>query len=181
MKIKLILIASLTIFVSTVFAQKLTRQETINYINEKLNEAEALRWKNEGVYGKTTLTTNDFQTDSNRLNHVVYFNNMIIQDRESYSSFKVQSFFNPSKISRIVIDSTKTTTDVGSFYIYFNDKNPLIISNNSSTNSSNKQRSDYITVYYKQSDKLMYERLSKAFLHLKDLAKAAEKPDPFAN
>lgn len=136
----------------------LTKEETVNYINKRVQEAIGLKSSKELTYGDLSLTVKDCDLTLTR---------GYKEDGSRYIEV-----FNPIYINSFFVISKKGA-QTGSLQINFSGAVVRYSWN------GQKGTNTFVSIPFFNGDPDMGEKLKKAFLHLKDLCKAED--DPFGN
>lgn len=175
MKFRLLFLA-FTLIATTSFAQQLSIDETINYIQKKARETKDLsRTYND----KLTYRISDvgFGRDKENVNKV------ILQYTRNFSdntTDKLQYIFDVTHLSSLSLTSDPTTTEVVGMLDMKFVGNSVLLKKSTNGNVEDSNKSSFLMPYFK-IDPLNFQRLKLAFDHLKESFAAKKAPDPFAN
>ena len=174
MKFKLLL--SFLLLLSTQVFGQLSFDGTVNYIEDKMNECDGLRWtySSPSFYRYSKLQFGVRSDDKSKL---------IINLTRTYadeSVEEVQYIFDPTHIKTFAYQSnTSELTPTELIYVYMNGSTVIVITKKNGVQTETNSAS--FVIPYLKYDPLNKERMSMAFLLLKKLAIAKKGSDPFAN
>jgi len=164
---KQLFVILLTLFSISAISQTntlLSKEETINYINKKVQEAIG----HERIWGSKGSSEKVLECGFKK---IYSGENIKYEYKDGPYSFVVE--FNPAHIKTLQDITVNGNKIVGNILIV------LIGQTAKSTESGKLESVNYITMVYLKSDPDNYNRISKALLHLRDLYKAED--DPFDN
>lgn len=163
---KILLILMVLVFAVSALAQKemLTKEETVNYLNKKLQEVDgrSMSWPN--AFSRYSNLSFRIKGDNVELKYVETFQNGTTR-QTNYE-------FNPGHISKFeTIHGPQSGSAVRSFRVKFISKTGRF-----SDTSTALKDVDYADFPYFAALTDARVRMQKALLHLRDLAKAEEEP-----
>jgi hypothetical protein len=174
MKSKLLFAAFLLCSIHT-FAQQLSINETIAYLDKKLNEtAELQRTFNDKFTYRPTKMGIGYQA-GNRDKLILYYTRTFSDN----TTDDLQYIFDPTHISTINISQDSYKDAVGMIAISFVSK--TVIYKQKANGNVTDVNKDSFLIPYLNVDPLNFERIKRAFFHLKELYAGKKAPDPFAN
>lgn len=153
---------------------QLSLSETINYIDNKLKETSDLKRTYSSQY-TYILSGLKFSAYAGNKNKVVLSYNRAFSDN---TNDEFQYIFDPTHLSDVTIKSVADEDAVGLLLLNFNKETVI---QRQKSNKLNETTKNVLPFPYLKTDKLNAERLTKAFLLLKDLYKAKKGADPFAS
>ncbi len=155
---------------------QLTRSETIKYIQDKINDAEFLKrtYDEKFTYNFTELK---FKQDPTYIDKIQFSRKRNFSDNTADTQ---ESTFLPQYITSIEKSTEKAGDAVGLMIVNFTAANVADYFKSTTSNITYSSKRA-IHIPYLQGDPLHYERLMKAFLHLKEVSIEALGEDPFVN
>lgn len=175
MKTKLLIFA-FTLISTASFAQ-LSVNETINYIQKKLRETKDFTRTFDDKY-TYRISEIDFGRDKENANKLILQYTRMFSDK---TSDKLQYIFDVTHLSNVSLSTSDATTEevIGMINLSFVGNTVLFKKlNQGSMDESNK--TSFLMPFFRV-DPLNFERLKKAFFHLKETYAGMKAPDPFAN
>jgi hypothetical protein len=184
----------------------LTKEETINYIKKKITDCLKLRDKDKYYLEYSSLKISDCDVKVYYSYVTELGGLPTNESRFSYKEYNYEASFNPMQILEISINDATSSADVGAISIkmkaktakksivtgkYVEKKNPYYQGSpyqdrNGKWWDATYQKyeknegaliaTDFITIPYLKSDPDNFNKLKKAFEHLRDLCKAEDDP-----
>lgn len=167
-------LAVLVIMSSNLFAQNLTKDQTITYILEKLKETENLR-RTQDAENKFTHFNIQFKKSPTNPNRIIFQYQRNFEDK---CKDKIKFEFFPQYIKSVEKYSATTGDAVAYLVVRFTGRNAVYESTDEDQQVI-KVAANSMLIPYLIADALHYERISKALLHLRDVTIASMAPDPF--
>lgn len=152
----------------------LTKEETINYLQKKLLEVEG---REQIFEHNSILVRNKYHTPSITMNGSSVKVTLFISNNEGEKPRFAIDEFNPAYIARVEVLKPKLDEGIGSVAILFDRR---VVKRTDQFMFDGRPRDvGFVYIPYYATIPQNGERMMKALLHLRDLAKAEE--DPFGN
>jgi hypothetical protein len=151
-----------------------TKEETVNYLHKKMSEVvgRVKVWENEAISPMTYRNASIALKDSNI--EITVTASFFLRSPRTENVVTQKCVFNPGYISRVDIEKPKKDEGIGFVYVRFDKK----LVTWTFDDDRKQQDSDVASFPYYATIPGNDERIKKALLHLRDLAKAEE--DPFS-
>ena len=172
--------------------KELTKEETVTYLNKKLDEVQE-QWIVENNGSKQFIKWINVKNQDSELSISDNRENRITNDHTCGDWEKEQSYdFNPAQISEITDSTLKTEQPLGYVQIkliaktaksrmvfkviYTRDDGSNRTCNYWKNDTDNRDFSEYVFIPYLKTDPSNFNKIKKAFEHLKKLSAASDDP-----